>query len=1021
MNEQYVTLVGKVCSPRYEEVYTPEVKSKLPIEASSEGRNLKDYIIYGNNNPNHVDESQSTLPVSIDTYGGNAVDWEIYGNNNPVVENKTGTLPINASATAGNLLDWTINGNNNSGKNVVQLGESQTVNGVTLTIDSQAGTVIMNGDTTSAEAGFSVNLFDTSSLVGGDYIFSGGADGGSSTTYDLYLYNRTDQVYVGRLYNSSDIISATIESGKRYTVYIQCRKGQVYDNIVFKPMLRPANTTSTFEPYTVGVGERTGNLADVESATVNSRITVNTLQNSTGTIWETTSGGANYIEFALYPLFEEGKTYTISFNNLYTENTMSRVTIRRKKTFTIRYSSRLTTYGENSFSFTYTAEDFPDGAYVSILLNNNTGAAGELHIENLMLVEGNTAPESFIPYGYQIPMQAKQRTKNLYNITNAYCLNAGVTVQEENGRLHIFGNSTNNANHIIGILVGSLLTQISLEAGQYVLSGAVANTNSNYRIQLLYINPDGSAGAIIGYDSGDGLEFTLEEPSTVYMRIYVKAAAYQQDVDLLFSPMIRRADTSSDFEPYYNINQTDIYIGNSPLTQGQSITKAQSGRDVTLFSGDNIIDTSLYNKPNVNITYNSSILGVGEPTQNEFEITGNDTYTYRGVTFVRDKINNTIVANGQATGNVFYECGDITLKAGVKYILTGCPAGGGYSPNTYLIYAMGHSDWGYDTGNGLVLPIMTEDTVITPRIGVYTGAGAFTDLVFKPEVKKVGYQIPISVTSGQQSALYNIYVGENLLTEGQSVSKSSFNTDIALYQGNNTISTSLGNKPEMKIDYLSTEVGVGERTKNFVRATNGVTTSGVTFTVDSVAGTVTANGTATGVAQLRIAINAPEELNNTTVPPGNYYFSGTPSGGSGASYNCYSWDIDTGARSKQWDGTTNSETDLGQGNCQVQINGHRQSIFLRIAKSYTANNVVFKPMLRRADTTSEFEPYGYKVPVKVYDDEDNSETYDVYIGSQPLVSGASVNKDGAGVNIELNEGVNTIKTDLYNEPEMYIK
>lgn len=171
-----------------------------------------------------------------------------------MIKTLTGTLPLTFTAKAGAADTWTIYGNaqgvGERTKNLIEITtESQTRDGATLTSDHQTGTAILSGDTTEATSGFSLSLLDTSSLVGGDYIFSGGADGGSTTTYDLYLYNRTDQVIMGRLYNSSDAITVTIESGKRYMAYVQCRRGQVYNDIVFKPMLRPADTTSDFIPY----------------------------------------------------------------------------------------------------------------------------------------------------------------------------------------------------------------------------------------------------------------------------------------------------------------------------------------------------------------------------------------------------------------------------------------------------------------------------------------------------------------------------------------------------------------------------------------------------------------------------------------------------------------------------------------------------------------------------------------------------------------------------------------------------
>jgi hypothetical protein len=213
--------------------------------------------------------------------------------------------------------------------------------------------------------------------------------------------------------------------------------------------------------------------------------------------------------------------------------------------------------------------------------------------------------------------------------------------------------------------------------------------------------------------------------------------------------------------------------------------------------------------------------------------------------------------------------------------------------------------------------------------------------------------------------------------------------------------------------------GIGERTKNYANVETGTTTAGVTFTVDPDAGTVTANGTPTGVdAQFRVYFNNPEEQNNTTVPPGNYYFSATPSGGSFESYNSYSWDFDIGARSKRWNGTTNVETDLGQGSCQIQINGHKQSISMRIINGYTANNVVFKPMLRKADTTSYIITTAYEIPITVSQSGQTDKNYNFYIGASPLTEGETVSNTQ---DIEVFEGENTIDTSLYNKPVMEIE
>ena len=65
-----------------------------------------------------------------------------------------------------------------------------------------------------------------------------------------------------------------------------------------------------------------------------------------------------------------------------------------------------------------------------------------------------------------------------------------------------------------------------------------------------------------------------------------------------------------------------------------------------------------------------------------------------------------------------------------------------------------------------------------------------------------GYQIPLTVSQdGQTDKTYDIYIGDTPLTEGETVSKTSTGVDIELFEGENTVSTTLYNKPEMKIKY----------------------------------------------------------------------------------------------------------------------------------------------------------------------------------------------------------------------------
>lgn len=66
-----------------------------------------------------------------------------------------------------------------------------------------------------------------------------------------------------------------------------------------------------------------------------------------------------------------------------------------------------------------------------------------------------------------------------------------------------------------------------------------------------------------------------------------------------------------------------------------------------------------------------------------------------------------------------------------------------------------------------------------------------------------GYQIPLTISKqGQPDKTVDIYIGDSPLTEGETVSKASTGVDIELFKGENTVSTTLYNKPTMEIKYI---------------------------------------------------------------------------------------------------------------------------------------------------------------------------------------------------------------------------
>lgn len=101
-------------------------------------------------------------------------------------------------------------------------------------------------------------------------------------------------------------------------------------------------------------------------------------------------------------------------------------------------------------------------------------------------------------------------------------------------------------------------------------------------------------------------------------------------------------------------------------------------------------------------------------------------------------------------------------------------------------------------------------------------------------------------------------------------------------------------------------------------------------------GTVTANGTATDNSDFYVI------KDYSTKYTGDYTISGCPSGGSATTYYVLQ---DIGNKSDFGNGVTKS------------FNNESFAVRLRIMKGYTANGILFRPMIELGTTKTDFEPY----------------------------------------------------------------
>ena len=129
-----------------------------------------------------------------------------------------------------------------TGKNLLDItATSQTLNGVTFTINEDKS-IKVNG---TASANTNLNLCSFTIQANTNYFLSGGASGGSGSTYNLQFYSSPTQL---RDTGSGLLINRTADMTG--TIRIQVMSGTTINNLLFKPMLELGSSASEYEPYT---------------------------------------------------------------------------------------------------------------------------------------------------------------------------------------------------------------------------------------------------------------------------------------------------------------------------------------------------------------------------------------------------------------------------------------------------------------------------------------------------------------------------------------------------------------------------------------------------------------------------------------------------------------------------------------------------------------------------------------------------------------------------------------------------
>jgi hypothetical protein len=146
-----------------------------------------------------------------------------------------------------------------TGYNLLEITyQRQTINGVTFTVDKAAGTITANG---TASQGVLARI-SSGKLPAGTYTLSG-CPTSSFDKFSLVLYEDLS-TYPIIVYNVGNSNTFTLPDAKNYILQIRITAGTTLSNIVFKPMIVPAELAGVpFQPYAKSNAELTSGKLDV--------------------------------------------------------------------------------------------------------------------------------------------------------------------------------------------------------------------------------------------------------------------------------------------------------------------------------------------------------------------------------------------------------------------------------------------------------------------------------------------------------------------------------------------------------------------------------------------------------------------------------------------------------------------------------------------------------------------------------------------------------------------------------------
>lgn len=187
--------------------------------------------------------AEQGLSDKVSKYSADSTYWD-------TTPTSSSTKPVTSGGiytSLTNKVDWESNGNLGA-KNFLENEEiTQTISGVTFTINSD-GSVVANGTATDL-IWFQINKgFKLKNL---EYTLTGCPSGGGENTYELQIRSTESSSSLWQfLVDRGNGATALCSSSRTYISFIGIKSGVTVTNLLFKPMLRLASDTDdTYQSY----------------------------------------------------------------------------------------------------------------------------------------------------------------------------------------------------------------------------------------------------------------------------------------------------------------------------------------------------------------------------------------------------------------------------------------------------------------------------------------------------------------------------------------------------------------------------------------------------------------------------------------------------------------------------------------------------------------------------------------------------------------------------------------------------